>query len=167
MSVSLPNTQPIYTRTPATGFVLLTNQVANRSPGTANLPLLFEAGAAGALVELIRVVYLGNEATAREVRLYRKKSTQSTAALFSTLPINTITNIGTPTGEITWANYSANSTGGLPNAGFLWQDIPLNPVLLGTSKTALRLEPYENLYVALSGTLTNGVNVFAIGGQYE
>lgn len=168
MSVSLPNTQPIYTRTPATGAVTLTNQTANRFPGTANLPLLFEAGAAGALVELIRVVYIGNETTAREVRLYRKQSSQSTAMLFSTLPINTITNIGaSSSSEIAWASYGTNSTSGLPNRGFLWQDIPLPDVLLGTNKTALRLEPYENLYVALSGTLTNGVNVFAIGGQYE
>jgi hypothetical protein len=167
MSTSLPNTQPIYTRTPATGVVTLTNQVANRSPGTANLPLLFEAGAAGALVEIVRVVYLGNETTPREVRLYRKKSDQTTAVLFSTLPVNTVTNIGTPTGEITWGSYTANSTSGIPNKGFLWQDMPLPDVLLGTNKTALRLEPYENLYVALSGTLTNGFNVFAIGGQYE
>lgn len=145
MSVSLPNTQPIYTRTPATGFVLLTNQVANRSPGTANLPLLFEAGAAGALVEVVRFVFLGAEATARDVRLYRKKSTQTTAALFSYITTGTI------------AADTANN----------WVDMPMPPVLLGTSKTAIRLEPYENLYVALSGTLTNGVNVFAIGGQYE
>jgi hypothetical protein len=168
VSVSLPNTQPIYTRTPATGAVFLqnANHVANRLPGSANLPLLFEAGAAGALIECIRVVFLGNEA-AREVRLYRKKADQTTPMLFSTLPINTVANIGTPTTEITWGSYAANSTAGIPNKGFLWQDIPLPDVLLGTSKTALRLEPYENVYVALSGTLTHGFNVYAIGGQYE
>ena len=153
------NTQPIYTRTPATGVVTLTNEVAGRDPGSANLPLLFEASASGALVEAVRAVYLGNEATPFEVRLYRKKSTQNRPILFGVLAVNTVVDLGDKdTGVVTWANLSTAKFSA---------DFVLPPILMGDDKKAIRLEPYENLYVAVSVALTNGIHVYAIGGQYE
>ncbi|WP_155524063.1 hypothetical protein [Nodosilinea nodulosa] len=102
---------------------------------------------------------MGNEADPFEVRLYRKKADQTSAQLFAVLPINTVVDLGDKTsGEVTWAN--------LATAKFS-ADFELPPILMGTDKTALRLEPYENLYLGVSSALTNGVNVFAIGGQYE
>lgn len=158
MSKSLPNTQPIYTREVTTGFVELITQTAGRDPGAANLPILFEATDAGALIELVQVVYLGDEATPSEVRFYRRKTDQDKANLFATLPINTVTLLGNKTtGEVTWASL---------NSAVFKQDLTMPSILFGTNKTAIRLEPYEILYCALSTALTNGVNVFAYGGQY-
>jgi hypothetical protein len=154
-----PNTQPIYTKTPATGLVTVTNQVAGRDPGTAALPLLFEASGAGALIEEIRAVFLGDEATPFELRLYRKSQVQARPTLFGVLAINTVANLGNKdSGVVVWANL---------NSAEFTKSFVLPPILLGDTKKALRLEPFENLYVATSNALTNGVHVYAIGGQYE
>jgi hypothetical protein len=129
------------------GIAYVSSETSTPDPGSDELPLLFEAGNLGAMVESIQIHYLnwGASEPANALLLYSQKQNSSIRSCIS------------------YTTIAENSeTDELPAP----VSVALPPILYGDSKTALKLSAGEKLFCALTTSSTAGFNVVAIGGNY-
>jgi hypothetical protein len=146
------STQPIFIKSPLLWTVTLTNEVVNRSPGSAVPKLLGTAGTLGSLIESIQVYPLG-DIVASPLRIFLKAPNTDYILLTET----SLTAVSGSGNTSAIANYPIEVQ--LPKI--------LSPASLtpATPNRGLRLPADYALYAAL-GTATAGVIVTATGGHY-
>jgi hypothetical protein len=147
------NTQPSFIKSPLLWMVTLTNEVVNRSPGSAVPKPLLTAGTFGSLIESIQVYPLG-DIVASPLRIFLKPANSTDYILLAETSLTAVSGSGN-TSAI--ANYPIEVQ--LPRI--------LSPASLtpATPNRGLRLPTDYALYAAL-GTATAGVIVTATGGDY-
>lgn len=147
------NTQPSFIKSPLLWTVTLTNEVVNRSPGSAVPALLGTAGASGALIESIQVYPLG-DIVASPLRIFLKVFNSTNYILLLETSLTAVSGSGN-TAAI--ADYPIEVQ--LPRILSPASQTPATP------NRGLRLPADYALYAAL-GTATAGVIVTATGGDY-
>ena len=147
--MSVPNTAPIFLRTPAPQPVKLTNQTLSRDGLTGASELLWTADANGSLISEIQVFALGAVA-ANVCRLFLVPDGELDKRLFLELSLPAVASVDN-TSPVT--GYPVSFT--LPQFLFNY-----------SGARALRLGGGDSLYASLGSTDTTGFDVTAFGGHY-
>ena len=140
-----PGHQPIYTQVPLNWSANLTTQVAPRdlkTPGVASPLLVGVASRSGAILESYNLAFVGAAgAPGSFLHLYTRREPDSEISYMTRIDLN--------------SGGAQHISGRFP---FL---------ILPAPEQAWRLEPSQEVYVALSVAIPAGLNVFFLGGHYS